>query len=256
MERGIFKMKKIAFLITCFDEVNAIDVAITSLRQHYPDSTVNIFCEGDSSQFSNIADKHGANLFPSHDSQSCLLGLSESNYKKEDEPNVENAMMLLLDRIRTTAEFSQADYILLHCPDTLIRGKIDIKDGAGLLGSCVNKYFPERVNEVLVKYGGVRVDCFGAVPAIFNVQDFYKAYDLIRLHENILSELAAASCYAFSHDIFMSILFSLIGKNEEFNPQITECERNIGWMQSNCPIIHQFRCFYPKRTSKYKANEE
>ena len=244
-------MNKLGFMVTCFDEVNAIDVALTSLRHYYPEEGIVIFCEGNVEDFGFMRGKYEAKVCESADTQSSLLKLSNSNYKKEDQFNVELAMNVLLTRISLACSWNDCEYLLLHCPDTLIRGKITIPDDAGLLGSLVNPYFIPKINDILSKYGGIEVDVFGAVPAIFNVADFRKAQKIIKDNPTILAELAEASCYAFSHDIFMSCLFSLIGKREEYNPEIVECGRNPNWMQTNCPIVHQFRTFYPKRKTKY-----
>jgi hypothetical protein len=249
-------MSKLAFMITCFDEVDAIDVALTSLRHFYPDESVCLFCEGNVKDFDFAESKHKATVMQGFDSQSPLLKLSDQNYTKQDAIKVERAVRILIDRITHTAEISGADYILLHCPDTLIRGKATIPEGSGLLGSCVNRYFIEKINQVLIKYGGIPVSFFGAVPAIFNVKDFLKAKEILLNNKDLIEELSDASCYTFSHDIFMSIVFSLIGKKEEFNPEIIECGRSTNWMESGCPVIHQFRCFYPKRTTKYNSQQQ
>lgn len=248
-------MSKLAFMITCFDEVNAIDVALTSLRHHYPNEYVNVFCEGDAKDFLFLEKKHNVSVIQGFDSQSPLLKMSDKDYDKTKSLKVETAVRILIDRINLTIEDSKADYILLHCPDTLIRGKFEIPDGSGLLGSCVNRYFFKATNDVLLKYGGLEVNYFGAVPAIFNTKDFLQAKQILENNKTLIQELCDSSCYTFSHDIFMSIVFSLIGKREEFNPQIIECGRSTNWMESGCPIIHQFRTFYPKRKTKYKSQE-
>jgi len=248
-------MNKLGFMVTCYDEVNAIDIAMTSLRHYYPEEGITIFCEGHSDSFEYIRDKHKAKVLQSSDTQSSLLKLSDDNYTSEDFAKVKTAMSVLLSRISLACTWNNCEYLLLHCPDTLIRGKINIPEGAGLLGSRVNPYFIPRINNVLLKYGGVQVSDFGAVPAIFNVSDFRKADQIVKNNPTILKELAEASCYSFSHDIFMAILFSLIGKREEYNPQIVECGRNPNWIDTDCPIVHQFRTFYPKRKTKYKSQE-
>lgn len=242
-------MHKLGFMVTCYDEVNAIDVAMTSLRHFYPDAPINLFSEKSRYDFWEICTKYKIKNQESEDTQSSLLKLSEENYNQEDIDNVEFAIRTFLSRVLKSIK--DCRYLCLHCPDTLIRGEIEIPEGSGLLGSCVNKYFPKKINEVLIKNGGIWVDCFGAVPAIFNATDFLNAYDKIKRTPNLIRELAESSCYAFSHDILMSILFSLIGKREEYNPQIVECGRNPNWMQTDCPIVHQFRTFYPKRKNKY-----
>jgi hypothetical protein len=248
-------MKKLAFMITCFDEVEAIDVALTSLRHYYPHESVTLFCEGDAKQFEHLLFKYNVKVLQATDTQSKLLKLCDQNYISGDFENVETAMNVLLSRISLACTWGNSEYMVLHCPDTLIRGNIEIPDGSGLLGSNVNPYFFDKTNEVLIKYGGIPVGAFGAVPAIFNVEDFKKAKKIINKNPTLLRELAESTCYAFSHDIFMSILFSLIGKREEYNPQIVECGRDPNWMNTNCPIVHQFRTFYPKRKTKYNSQQ-
>lgn len=248
-------MHKLAFMVTCFDEVNAIDIAMTSLRHFYPKEFVTLYCEGDFQDFEFMRDKHNVRVIQGADTQSQILKLSEQNYADKDIAKVKTAMSVLLSRISLACSWGDCEYLLLHCPDTLIRGEINISEGTGLLGSRVNPYFIPKINDVLLKYGGISISEFGAVPAIFNVADFRKAHQIIKNNPTILKELAEASCYSFSHDIFIAILFSLIGKREEYNPQIVECGRNPNWINTDCPIVHQFRTFYPRRKTKYKSQE-
>jgi hypothetical protein len=249
-------MKKLAFMITCYDEVSAIDIAITSLRHYYSNSPVFLFCEKDSEEFKDVCIKHNIFQGESEDTQSPLLRLNEANYSQEDVPKVKRAIEVFLNRVYESCLNSKnCEYMLLHCPDTLIRGIINIPDGTGLFGSCINHYFSSSTNQILAEYGGVHIDYFGAVPAIFNIEDFYKSYKIIQNNPELIQKLAQSWIWSFSHDIIMPILFSLIGKKEEFNSQAEHCSLNPNWMDSGCPIVHQFRTFYPKRKTKYKSQE-
>jgi hypothetical protein len=138
----------------------------------------------------------------------------------------------------------------------LIRGVLNIPENTGLLGSTVNKYFSSETNKILVANGGIPINFFGAVPAIFNTADFIKAKKILYDAPNLLSDLCYSFYAIFSHDILMPILFSLIGKSETYNPDITECNRNPYWEHSHHPLVHQFRVFYPTRTSKYSINQK
>ena len=102
-------MSKLAFMITCFDEVDAIDIALTSLRHFYPEESVCLFCEGDAENFDFASKKHNAHVIQGFDSQSPLLKLSDQNYTKQDSIKVERAVRILIDRITYTAEISGAD---------------------------------------------------------------------------------------------------------------------------------------------------
>lgn len=249
-------MNKLGFMITCYDEVNAIDVALCSLRQNYPDAPVSLFCEKDDQEFKNICFKHNVFQGESEDTQSSLLRLSEYNYSKEDIVKVERAIQVFLNRVYLSCLHAKdCQYMLLHCPDTLIRGVIDIPDGTGLFGSCINHYFSSSTNQILLEYGGIHIDYFGAVPAVFSIENFHKSYKIIQNNPELVRKLAESWIWSFSHDIIMPILFSLIGKKEEFNSQTEHCSLNPNWMDSGCPIVHQFRTFYPKRKTKYKSQE-
>lgn len=246
---------QLGFFITCYDEIESIKQAMISLRASYPDAPVYVTHESDEDfsflhSFSNISVNKGV------DSMGPTLILTPFvKPSPQQAAAIRFASVTLINRITKAIEFFNSEYVLLHCPDTFIRGKLTIPKGAGLLGSQVNRYFFPEVNEVLVRHGGVPISYFGAVPAIFNIEDFKKGRDLFLGNEQLISELCSSFYAICSHDILLPILFSLIGKYEEFNPEITECGRNPNWETSGHPLLHQYRFNYPKRTSKYKINE-
>lgn len=251
----IAKKGKLGIFMTCYDEVDAIKFALNSLRQFYPNSRIYITHESNA-DFS-FAEQLNVKINQGKDSMGPVLGLKENDYRSDAQQKaIKTALLTLIERIMDSIPFLNSEYIILHCPDTLIRGTLSIPDGTGLLGSTVNKYFSGDTNNVLVKYGGIPISYFGAVPAIFNVDDFLKAHQIILENKNIIDELCQSWYAVFSHDILIPILFSLIGKSETFNPDIIECERNPDWQITKHPLVHQFRKYYPPRTSKYKINEQ
>lgn len=241
--------------MTFYDETKAIKYAISSLRRFYPDSPIYVTYESDE-DFSFLKKDQYTIFNKGDDTMGPVLGINDENFLTEkNQKNIKIATLAVIERLTKAIEYFDSEYILQHCPDSLIRGKLTIPENTGLLGSRVNQYFSGATNEVLVKYGGIPITAFGAVPAIFNTDDFLKAKDVFLKNENLLDELCKSWYPIFSHDILLPILFSLIGKSETFNPEITECERNPYWQTSNHPLIHQFRLYYPPRTSKYKVNE-
>lgn len=250
------KKNKLGIFMTYYDETQAIKYAISSLRKFYPDSPVYVVYESDE-DFSFLEKDKNTSYHKVDDTMSSVLSITDQNFKIEkNQKNIKIATLAVIERITKAIEYFDSKYILQHCPDTLIRGTLTIPENTGLLGSLVNNYFSDGVNEILLKYGGISISAFGAVPAIYNSDDFLKAKDIFLKNENLLDELCNAWYPIFSHDILLPILFSLIGKPETFNPDVTHCGLNPNWPNSNHPLIHQFRVYYPHRTSKYKVNEK
>jgi hypothetical protein len=249
------KKNKLGVFMTFFDETNAIKYAISSLRRFYQDSPIYVVYESDE-DFSFLKKDINTVYYKVDDTMSSVLGINDQNFRTEkNQKNIKIATLAVIERVTKAIQYLESEYILQHCPDSLVRGELTIPENTGLLGSRVNQYFSDDVNKVLIKYGGIPINAFGAVPAIYNSVDFLRAKDIFLNNKNLLDELCNAWYPIFSHDILLPILFSLLGKSETFNPEITECERNPNWNNSNHPLIHQFRFYYPSRTSKYKVNE-
>jgi hypothetical protein len=249
------KKNKLGIFMTFFDETKAIKYAISSLRRFYPESPLYIVYESDE-DFSFLKKDTNNVYYKVDDTMGSVLGINDQNFRTEkNQKNIKIATLAVIERVSKAIEYFDSEYILQHCPDSLIRGKLTIPENTGLLGSRVNQYFSDDVNKVLIKYGGIPITAFGAVPAIYNSDDFLKAKNIFLKNETLLDELCNAWYPIFSHDILLPILFSLIGKMETFNPEITECGRNPNWTNSGHPLLHQFRFNYPHRTSKYKVNE-
>lgn len=243
---------KLGLFVTCYDEKEAIEFALRSANSIYPNIPIFINCEG-KIDFSGLKSE-GLNLKAQHfeDTLSSVLKINEQNYLlPENQRAIINATVSIVKRIVFGWIFLRSEYILLHCPDTLIRGELNIPEGTELLGSRVNKFTWQKTNELLVKNGGLEITHFGAVPAIFRVDTFLEALEKTVSIPNFWNDLASSFYAPFSHDLLLPILFSLVGKIEEFNPEITECTRNPGWKLSTHPLLHQFREHYPKRINKY-----
>jgi hypothetical protein len=248
----------LGIFVTCFDEVEAIRYALASCRKFYPTNPIYLTTESDK-DFSFLSELGNIQINKGEDTMGGVLGIRHDNddFRLPDQQaKIKKATFALIERLELAIPFLDSEYIILHCPDTLIRGKLNIPSGTGLLGSTVNKYFSGDTNNIIVKNGGIPISNFGAVPAIFSTNDFLKAKDKLLNTPNLIDELCYSFYAVFSHDIIMPILFALIGKLEEFNPDITECGRNPLWEHSHHPLVHQFRRFYPQRTAKYSVNQQ
>lgn len=244
-------MNKLGVYTLCYDEVQAIHFAYNSLRDFYPDSPIYLNSESNldfnflKTYFKKI---HIENV---EDTQSGIFKFKPGDHVlNENRIKNKNAVINLISRLKKAFEFLQSDYVIMHCPDTLVRNKLTIPEGSVLLGSNVNNYFFEDVNNVISNYGGSPISNFGAVPAIFKVEKFLECLKIFE-SSNILDELCDVFYAVYSHDIIIPIIFALGGEIEQYNPDITECTRNPDWLRSKHPILHQFRSFYPKRKLKY-----
>ena len=250
-------MNKLGLFVTCFDEVDAIRYALNSANRIYPDIPIFVNCESRVDLQCLAHDGLNVEVNYYEDTLSNVLPITEANYTSgENQRNIVRATKEILKRIVAAIPFLNSEFILLHCPDTIIRGKLNIPDDAIFLGSKVNKNFPKSISDILVQHGGVPVYDFGAVPAIFRTDRFLEAIEIYNSIPLFTEKLTENFYAIFSHDIISPILFSLIGEAERFNPDIVECGRNPFWKSTPCPLVHQFREKYPKRTSKYKANEQ
>ncbi len=162
-------------------------------------------------------------------------------------------MMAVINRLTRATEYLNSEYILMMDPDAIVRGALTIPDGVGLLGCRANQNpgLLKPMNEVLGKYSGKEITAWGATPAIFNVSKFVKAREILMSHPTLVDELCGSFYAVFAHDVLLPILFSLIGEEETLNPDIIQIQSNPNWVETICPLIHQFRKYYPKRTSKY-----
>ena len=249
-------MNKLGVYTLCYDEVQAIHFAYNSLRDFYPDSPIYLNSESNldfnflKTYFKKI---HIENV---EDTQSGIFKFKPGDHVlNENRIKNKNAVINLISRLKKAFEFLQSDYVIMHCPDTLVRNKLTIPEGSVLLGSNVNNYFFEDVNNVISNYGGSPISNFGAVPAIFNVQKFMDCLNKFESNMKMLDDLCSVFYACHSHDIIIPIIFSLGHFREEFNPDITECTRNPNWLDSDHSLLHQFRYFYPNRKTKY-SNEK
>jgi len=252
----MIKTNQLGLFVTCYDEAEAIRFALNSANAYYPHIPIYVNCESKVDLTSLKDDGLNVNINYFDDTLSSVLPISESNYRTEKNQNsIIRATDEILSRIENAIPFLDSEFILLHCPDTLIRGKLTIPSDTQLLGSKINA-FPRNISDILVKHGGCPIYDFGAVPAIFRTESFLKALSIYRSIPNFTKELASNFYAIFSHDIILPILFSLIGEQERFNPEAVHCTINPNWRDSGCPLVHQFREKYPQRTVKYKANEQ
>jgi hypothetical protein len=242
---------KFGVLFTCFDEIEAVDYSISTLKQVYPD--VKIFLVSEKEDFSFLEKKY-SKIYTTveEDTMSSTFKITDRNFLEEEhQKNIKTSVEATLKRILKAISYCDTEYLLMMDPDALVRGELNIPNGVKLLGSKVNKPAPIKTNDVLKKVNGsIFLDGWGATPGIFECQTFLKAYNVLIKNEFILDELCKSFYALYAHDFLIPVLFALIGEEESFNPDIIECNRVHEWFYLKNPLVHQFKEFYPKRVNK------
>lgn len=251
------KKRKLGVFFTCFDEFEATRVSLNHLKSVYPDIPVYLVYEGDINfkvlerEISNLT----VNQVPDTMSEALRINFPHFHSPK-DQAVMKKALLAVIERLEAAISHNRSEYILMLDPDAIVHGKLTIPN-VGLLGCrCnVNPGVLSELNKTLTKYGGIEITAWGATPAIFNVEKFLKAKTILLNTPNLVDELCMSFYWMFAHDILLASLFSLIGESETFNPELLQCEYNPNLSPADYPLLHQFRKYYPKRTSKYKSRQ-
>lgn len=237
-------MVSLGFFYSCYNEKNAIDNSIKKLRLHYPDSPIYLVSDG-GFDFTYLTEIY-SNIFVSleDDTMSDTFKITDKNFKEDIHQNaIKKCASTVIGRLKAAIEYCKTDYIVMMDPDALVRGKLNIPLGAKLLGSRVNIGFPQGLKDVLSGIDGAKVvDCWGATPAIFESNSFIEASS--KFNNDILDMLSLEFYAIYAHDVLLPIVFSLIGEEEVFNPDITECNRDPSWKNNNKPLVHQYKEYY------------
>ena len=238
--------KSLGVLYTVFNEKNAVDFSIKKLKEVYPDIPVYLVSDGghDFSYLENEYTNIKANM--DVDTMGATFKITDKNFKEEvHQKSMKKCSLAVLERLDKCIEYCNTDYILMMDPDTLVRGELNIPDGAKLLGSRINKGFPDKFKKTLTKVpGGISINHWGATPAIFEVESFKKAYSVLKDNMDVYDELCMSFYAMYAHDVLLPTLYALIGIEETFNPNIVECSRNKNWKKTTHPLVHQFKEYY------------
>ena len=237
----------IGFFYTVFNEVEAVNFSIGTLKENYPNSRIYLVSDG-GVDFSFLESKYtNLKTMLEQDTMSKTFEINKNNFQAlEYQLVTEVCVKALLDRLTKAIEHLGTDYVVMLDPDALIRGKLSIPYGSKLLGSRVNRGFPRNFRKIMRNFpGGISINHWGATPAIFEVKTFLMGKENLLKNWHIFDELRRHFHALYAHDVILPVIFGLIGIREEFNPDITECLRDKNWKFNNKPLVHQFRDYYP-----------
>lgn len=237
---------KLGFFYSCFNETKAVEFSLSELRKIYVSEPVYLVSDG-GVDFSYLEERFiNIKTTLQEDTMSSTFNITDVNFRLDiHQKNIKRCAFTLLKRLKNAIDFCKTDYILMLDPDTLVRGKLTIPDNIKLLGSRVNYGLPYGVKEILASVEGSKIiDCWGATPAIFEVESFIKAVDFMESNIDIFDKLCNEFYAMYAHDVLLPIMFALIGEEETFNPDIIECFRDFDWKIKSNPLVHQFREYY------------
>jgi len=239
-------MNKLGVLVTCYNEVSAVEYSLSIFRQIYPDVKIYLTTESQA-DYSRLLKLNNISINHVADTMYFIRHITDQNFK---EPHFQNKMIVatnaFLNRVAHAIEYCQSEYLLLMDPDTLVRGPLTIPDGVKLLGTRINQGLPTELRNILLQIpGAIDIDCWGATPAIIHNQTFLKSYKYVTEQDPMFLSRIAQTFYAiFAHDVILPILFALQGEKETFNPDIIECHRQWYWHMTRHPLVHQFKYLY------------
>lgn len=246
-------MNKLGVLVTCYNEVQAVEYSLTVFRQLYPDVKIYLTTESNSSDYSRLLKLNNISINHVADTMYFIRHITDQNFTT---PHFQNKMIVattaFLQRVVRAIQYCQSEYLLLMDPDTLVRGHLNIPDGVKLLGTRINQGLPIELRKVLLQVpGAIDIDCWGATPAIIHTQTFLKSHKYVTESDpTFLSRIAQTFYAIYAHDVILPILFALQGEKETFNPDIIECNREWYWHLTSHPLVHQFKYLYDNNSDR------
>jgi hypothetical protein len=249
-------MNNLGAFFQTYKNKKATEFVLENYRKHYPDSPVTLISDG-GSNFNEISEKYKCNYIHSF----INLGQPGSQSVKinSDYPvnprlafNKEEAFVWL-NRFYQACKYSvinNSDYILFLEDDVYIKNKITSLPS--YYGFSCGENMDNIINPILIEYLEKKYNmifnvkyyaCCGG--AIFNAKVFVEKYYLILnfldIEYDIIQNLDNRSGWL---DLYMHIIYYLIGCKYEVNPQFVETWMNVPWNSEAYSIIHQYKNLY------------
>lgn len=238
---------------TCYTEKEAVNFSLDELFKIYSSIPIYLVSDG-GSNYSFLEKKFPTiKTFLEEDTRGIIPKISKDYFRQEKyQIEIKKSILTFISRIERAIEYCNTEYMLIMEPDVLIRGLIDIPNGSKLLGSRINSGLSEELKSLLRNTkGAIEIDNWGATPAIFESKSFIEASNVIKNDEKLFNSLCLADYRLSFYDVLLGVMFAIIGYQESFNPQITECFRNPDWENSSHPLLHQYRAKYPLSSEGY-----
>ena len=244
----------IGFVYNCvFKQKQAFVRSVEAIREVYPESKIYAVSDG-GLDYSFLEDENF--IFSMEDDfKSPLKNIDGDNFLLPEYQEVtKKEMAKTLERVEKGIEVcGNPEWICMTEPDVLIRGRLTYPENGKLLGSrincatvsqeCLDQFM--SMNSLLSEIEtSTPVLRWGAVPVLFHTETFLKALQVYKDNFNILDKLTEKHYAPGTFDLFIGLIFALVGEPEVFNSEVTECLRNPQWHTSGHPIDRQYREFY------------
>ena len=245
-------MKEIDFGVyyNCYTEKEAVEKSLSLLFEIYPKIPVFLVSDG-GTDFSYLEKNHSTlRTSVEYDSRGKVPTITSENWRKPDVRNfMKNSIWTFLSRLQRAVNYCQKPYMLIMEPDVLVRGKLHLDENISLAGTRVNYYHwaKDGINKILEKIPGSKpITHYGATPAIIKSESFKEVHDFFMKNPHFIDEFCEVDTQFANYDILLGVLFTALGYVEQVNPEVVECYRYPNWANSNHPLLHQFRIYYPK----------
>jgi len=244
----------IGFVYNCvFKQKQAFVRSVEAIREVYPESKIYAVSDG-GLDYSFLEDENF--IFSMEDDfKSPLKNIDGDNFLLPEYQEVtKKEMAKTLERVEKGIEVcGNPEWICMTEPDVLIRGRLTYPENGKLLGSRINCATVSQkcldqfmgMNSLLSEIEtATPVLRWGAVPVIFHTETFLKALKIYKDNFTLLDKFTEKHYAPGTFDLFIGLIFALVGEPEVFNSEVTECLRNPQWYTSDHPIVHQYREFY------------
>jgi len=238
-----------------YKQKNALEHGLKQIRKIYPNSKIYIVSDG-GFDYSYLEDQYDNLKFEmGEDTIGAYTKMNFHNYlEEENQKAVKKNIAVNIERILKGIEYcGNPDWTFMTESDVLLRGKVSYPSNAKLLGTRLNYAWdiPGRLEQYISMNkissqieGSIPMFRWGAVPAIFDTETYLKATKVYKENFNLLDDVTRTVFGINCFDVIVPFLFSLVGEEEVYNSEITECLRDPSWRTSSHPIVHQFREYY------------
>tara|TARA_B100000902_G_scaffold192461_1_gene183894 strand:+ start:1296 stop:2141 length:846 start_codon:yes stop_codon:yes gene_type:complete len=249
-----FPIDDIGFVYNCvFKQKQAFVRSVEAIREVYPESKIYAVSDG-GLDYSFLEDENF--IFSMEDDfKSPLKNIDGDNFlSPEHQEATKKEMAKTLERVEKGIEVcGNPEWICMTEPDVLIRGRLTYPENGKLLGSRINCATVSQkcldqfmgMNSLLSEIeNATPVLRWGAVPVLFHTETFLKALKIYKDNFTLLDKFTEKHYAPGTFDLFIGLIFALVGEPEVFNSEVTECLRNPQWYTSDHPIVHQYREYY------------
>jgi hypothetical protein len=238
-----------------YKQKRALEYGLEQIRKFYPNSKIYIVSDG-GYDYSYLQDQYDNLKFEmGEDTIGAYTQMDFYNYREEENQKaIKKNIKVNIERIVAGIEYCEhPDWIFMTEPDVLLRGKVSYPSNAKLLGTRLNYAWdiPGRLDQyIAMNQISSQVDTsipmfrWGAVPAIFDTKTYLKSVKAYKENFELLDDITTTVFGVNCFDVIVPFLFSLVGEEEVYNSEITECLRDPSWKNSSHPIVHQFREYY------------